>query len=161
MIGNDKQTSKRSYKSFEDANIRIHGEKVIDKWNEFGEMSAIEDDVFLFVIEANGAIEQHSSRIICDYVISDEYSDDAFEYVYSQMSQTHRERLLSQCGILNDLWGNLNKFRHLRNKIAHDRGEGIDWYGDNIEECINDAMDAVVTLWSFPTTGGDGGEENA
>ncbi|MFB6188172.1 MAG: hypothetical protein ABEI86_15090 [Halobacteriaceae archaeon] len=131
----------------DDITIEAKGEKLIDKWNEFGSMDAIEEDLFLFVIEAHGAIEELTTRAICQHIINDSYSDDAFEYVYSDMSEYHREKLLSKCGILEDTLPNdLDRFRGLRNQIAHNRGRNLNWQDDDIEEAIQDVIGVVMAL---------------
>ena len=123
------------------------GEKIIDKWGEFGSMTAIKDELFLFVIETYGEIEELTARIICRNIINEEYSDDAFDYVYSEMSEFHREKLLNHCGILeNDISSDLDDFRGLRNKIAHKRGRGLDWQEDEIERIIRDVADVKMEL---------------
>ena len=135
---------------FDDVYLKSKGEKIIDKWEEFGSIDAIEDDLFLFVIETHGAIEEYTTRALCQQIIKDSYSDDAFEYVYSDMSQYHREKLLSQCGILEDTLSNdLDHFRGLRNQIAHNRGRGLDWEDDDIEETIRDAIEVLLELRSM------------
>lgn len=122
-------------------NFEWKGEKIIDNWEEFGSMDAIKDDLFLFVIETHGNIEELTTKIICQQVIDDDYSDDAFNYVYSEMSEIHREKLLSNCGILEDTLPNaLDDFRRLRNQIAHNRGRGLDWQDDEIERIIRDVI---------------------
>jgi len=132
---------------FDDVKIEKQGEILIDKWKEFGSMDAIKDDLFLFVIEAHGVIEELTTRAICQNIIDDGYSSDAFNYVYSDMSQYHREKLLSQCGILDETLPNsLDNFRGLRNQIAHNRGRNIDWKGDNVEETVREAIDTVAAL---------------
>jgi abortive infection bacteriophage resistance protein len=135
---------------FDDVYLKSKGEKIIDKWEEYGSIDAIEDDLFLFVIETHGAIEEYTTRALCQQIIKDSYSDNAFEYVYSDMSQYHREKLLSQCGILEDKLSNdLDHFRGLRNQIAHNRGRGLDWEDDDIEETIRDAIEVLLELRSM------------
>lgn len=150
MSDNNEESFRPQTGPFDDVHVESAGEKVIDKWREFGEISAVKPDLFLFVLEAHGAIEQYSSKVICECVIRDEYSDDAFEYVYGSMSQHHRQRLLSKCGILKQLWNELDNFRRLRNEIAHNRGQNIDWCDDNVEEAIRIAITAVKSLKTYP-----------
>jgi len=132
---------------FDDVSIEAQGENLIEKWEEFGSMDDVEDDLVLFVIEAHGAIEGLTSRTICNQIMDDEYSTEAFEYVYSDMSEFHREKLLNQCGILDDTLPNdLDDFRGLRNDIAHNRGRGLDWRDDDIETTIRDVIEVVKEL---------------
>ena len=131
--------------AFDDVLIENRGKKLINKWGEFGEMSAVKDELFLFVIEAHGAIEELSARIICKQVINEDYSERVFDYVYSDMSQHHREKFLKECGILNnDILGRLSEFRRLRNRIAHNRGKNLDWQEDNIPDKIRIAIRALL-----------------
>ena len=134
---------------FDALHIKTQGERLIDKWKEFGSFDDIKSDLFLFGMEVNGAIEEYTSRIICGEVISDDYSDKAFDYVYSRMSQGHRVRLLTECGILTELWDKLDDFRHLRNEIAHNRGEGLELTDELIEGAVRSAIEAVKTLHQY------------
>lgn len=135
--------------SFEDLRVEHQGETLIDKWREFGSFDDIKSDLFVFVMEANGVIEEHTTRIVCNEVISDDFSNVAFDYVYSQMSQGHREILLSECGILTEVWNELDEFRHLRNEIAHNRGENLELTDEFIEGAVRSAIDAVKALHEY------------
>lgn len=154
MRNRDNEAVNENLTSIQSNHIDYQGKLIIDKWCEFGEMSAIHDDLFKFIIQTHAVIEELTAGIITKYVIEDEYSDAAYEYVYSGMSQHHREKLLSECGILEDsIKGYLGNFRGLRNRIAHKPEMNIDWAEDDIEDRIKLSIEIVEDLTACLNTG--------
>lgn len=122
-------------------------EVIIDDWREFGNMGAIKDDLNLFIITTHAAIEDATTHVITRYVIDDRLSEDAYNYVYSNMSQSHREQLLTECGILSESTrGKFGHFRGLRNAVAHEPFVQLNWREQNIEDKIQGATTALERL---------------
>lgn len=128
---------------------------LVDKWDEFGSIGAIEDELYQVIINTHAAIEEATTHIIINYVIDDGFSDSAYNYVYSNMSQHHREKLLSECGILsNKTKGEMSYFRSLRNKVAHEPFARLDWNQDDIGEKLEDGITALDKLTEGATDAG-------
>lgn len=119
-------------------------DEIIEKWGEFGDIGTVREELTVFVITAHATIEELSTQIITDHVLNFKFSDRAYDYVYSGMSQSHREKLLSECGILSDQFcGKLGEFKGFRNRISHDPYPKIDWQDDGVEEKLKLAMNCI------------------
>jgi len=122
-------------------------ETIIDDWREFGNIEAIKDDLNLVVITTHAAIEDATAHLITRHVIDDKFSDEAHDYVYSNMSQSHREQLLVSCGILSDSTrGKLGQFRGIRNAVAHEPFARLDWEEENVGKKLREATTALEHL---------------
>jgi len=124
---------------FEDDWRRMHSE-----WDDLGNIEAVEDELIPLVISTYAAIEDITTHVLIAYVIKDSVSNSAFDYIYSDMSQSHREQFLIRCNILSrQTRGNIGEFRALRNKIAHGTSERLDWYRDDIPKRMNLAFEVL------------------
>ncbi|MFC6904015.1 hypothetical protein [Halalkalicoccus tibetensis] len=118
--------------------------EMCDSWDDRGNIRSIEDDLIPLIISTHAAIEDLTAHLIITFVIKRKFSEGAFEYVYSGMSQSHREQLLANCGILsNETRGKLSDFKGLRNDVAHGTFMKLDWYRDNIQEKMDAAFEVL------------------
>lgn len=118
--------------------------EICGSWDNRGNVRSLEDDLIPLIISTHAAIEDLTAHLIIAFVIKEEFSEGAFEYVYSGMSQSHREQLLANCGILsNETRGKLSDFKGLRNDVAHGRFMKLDWYRDDIQEKMDAAFDVL------------------
>ncbi|KAB1197732.1 MULTISPECIES: hypothetical protein [Haloferax] len=148
MFDSDSEETEQNKTLMRQANYLSHKcDTIIDDWHEFGTMGAIKDDLNLFIITTHAAIEDVTTHIIIRHVIDEQFTDAAFDYVYSSMSQSHREQLLAECGILSDTTrGRLGEFRGLRNSVAHVPFVQLNWKDQNIEEKLVNATKALERL---------------
>ena len=119
-------------------------QEIYEEWDDLGNIQSVEDDLIPLIISTHAAIEDITTHLILTYVITDEFSEGAFDYIYSGMSQSHREELLVKCGILsNKTRGRLSNFKGLRNNVAHGTFQQLDWYRDDVPEKMNTAFDIL------------------
>ncbi|NEU56279.1 hypothetical protein [Halorussus sp. MSC15.2] len=115
-----------------------------EEWDDWGNIQSVEDDLFPLIISTHAAIEDITTHLILAYVVKDEVAEGAFEYIYSGMSQSHREELLVKCNILsNETRGKISRFKGLRNKVAHGTFQQLDWYRDEIPEKMDIAFEVL------------------
>lgn len=115
-----------------------------DEWDDRGNIQSVEDDLIPLIISTHAAIEDVTAHLILAYVIEESVADGAFDYIYSGMSQSHREELLVKCGVLsNRTRGRISNFRGLRNKVAHGTFQQLDWYRDDVPERMDIAFDVL------------------
>ena len=104
----------------------------------------MQDDLIPLIISTHAAIEDITAHLILAFVVKEEVAEGAFEYIYSGMSQSHREEFLVRCGILsNQTCGKISEFKGLRNDVAHGTFQQLDWYRDDIPERMNTAFEVL------------------
>jgi len=119
-------------------------EKIYENWDHRENIQSVEDELIPLIISTHAAIEDLTAHLILAFVIKEEFSEGAFEYIYSEMSQSHREQLLVKCGVLsNQITGKLGNFKCLRNDVAHGTFLQLDWYRDDVPERINIAFEVL------------------
>lgn len=122
-----------------------------EEWREIDEnydhrknIQAVEDDLIPLIISTHAAIEDLTAHLILAFVVKEEFSEEAFDYFYSVMSQSHREELLVKCGVLsNQTRGKIGNFKSLRNDVAHGTFMQLDWYRDDVPEKMNLAFEVL------------------
>lgn len=130
-------------------------EEIYESWDDWGNIQAVEEDLIPLIISTHAAVEDLTTHLILAYVVQEEFADGAFEYVYSEMSQAHREQLLVQCGILSkQTRGKIGNFRGLRNEVAHGTFMQLRWHRDNIPEKMNLVFE-VLNSFEEAFTDGD------
>ncbi|WP_436931506.1 hypothetical protein [Halosimplex halobium] len=113
-------------------------------WDDLGNINDVEDELIPLVISTYAAIEDITSHVLVAYVVKDGISNTAFDYIYSDMSQSHREQFLIRCNLLSrQTRGKIGNFRALRNKIAHGSTERLDWYRDDVPHRMNLAFEVL------------------
>ena len=138
-LDSDRSQLRLAIKNFNKQWKTIH-----DDWNDYGNISDVKDELIPLIINTHAAIEDITAHTIVVYVVKDEFATDSFNYFYGQMSQSHRETLLVESGILSkNTRGKLGEFRALRNKVAHGTSERLDWYRDDVPERMNGAFEAL------------------
>jgi len=112
------------------------------------------DKLRAFIIYASGVIEVYCTKLIREEVIAADYQHQAYSYLLEDMSQTHRESLLSQCDLFDDsLCGSLGNFRGLRNKLAHQPHDPIDWDEENVPSKMTLGIDIIDVLYEALRSG--------
>jgi len=120
---------------------------IVDNWREFGNMDAIREDLMLFTVYAHSTIEELSARLIAQHIIDDRFQDGGYQYAFSQMSQAHRERLMSECELVDDgLLGKLSEFETLRNKVVHEPHPHLDWKKDDIKRKLDHVVEVLQRI---------------
>jgi hypothetical protein len=128
---------------------------IIDDWREFRDIKAISDDLNLVIITIHAAIEESTALLITRHVIDNRISEGAHDYVYSNMSQSHREQLLVDCGILSESTrGTFGQFRGVRNVVAHEPFTQLNWEERNIGKKLQEATTALSRLTDAATDDG-------
>jgi len=127
-------------------------EKILEIWDEFEDVDMLRDEIKLFIVTAYATIEELTAEIISNHIIEEDFSDQIHDYIYSRMSQSHREQLLNKCGIYDDIFiGHLAEIRALRNKLAHEHKPSLDWEDDRIEDRMDLAINILKVLYySYP-----------
>ncbi|CQH64085.1 uncharacterized protein HHUB_4272 (plasmid) [Halobacterium hubeiense] len=119
-------------------------ESILDEWDDWGNIGSVKDELFQLIIQTHAVIEDLSTHLILVFVIKEEFQNGAFDYLYSGMSQGHREQLLVNCGILSkQTQGRLANFRGLRNEVAHGTHFHLDWWRDDVPERMNIAFEIL------------------
>lgn len=126
------------------SHLKEDWEEICDEWDDWGNIQSVEDDLIPLIISTHAAIEDLTAHLILAFVIQEEFSEGAFRYIYSEMSQSHREQLLVRCGVLsNQTRGKLSDFKGLRNDVAHGTFLQLDWYRDDIPERMDLAFEVL------------------
>lgn len=126
------------------SNLQEEWEELLEEWDDCGNIRSIEDDLLRLIIQTHAAIEDLTAHLIRVFVIKEEFHERAFDYLYSDMSQSHREKFLVECGILsNQTQGKISHFRGLRNEVAHGAYMQLDWYRGDVPEKMNTAFEAL------------------
>ena len=119
-------------------------EAILDEWDDLGNIQSVEDELFQLIIQTHAAIEDLSTHLILVFVVKEEFQNGAFNYLYSGMSQGHREQFLISCGIISkQTQGRLANFRGLRNEVAHGTYFQLDWWRDDVPERMNLAFEVL------------------
>ncbi len=97
-----------------------------------------------YLLTAYATIEGMTAEALMKFVIKDEVEEGAFEYLDGKMSQSHRETLLMDSGILSgQTKGKIDILRSKRNEVAHQPSPNFDWYGDSIYEVMEATIEIV------------------
>lgn len=125
-------------------NLEDQWKEIEENWDPLGNIRSVEDDLIPLIISTYAAIEDLTAHLILAFVTRDEFSDGAFDYFYSGMSQSHREELLVKCGILSSQTrGKIGNFKSLRNEVAHGTFMQLDWHRDDVPEKMNLAFEVL------------------
>ncbi|AAV45600.1 unknown [Haloarcula marismortui ATCC 43049] len=119
-------------------------QEIYENWDDRENIRSVEEDIIPLIISTHAAIEDLTAHLILAFVVKDSFSERAFEYFYSGMSQSHRERLLVNCEILsNQTQGRISNFKGLRNDVAHGTFMQIGWHRDDVPKKMNDAFEVL------------------
>jgi hypothetical protein len=107
----------------------------------------------VFFIYAYGMIEEHSAQLIQKHLVSSRFEQETYEYFHQKVSQSHREKLLKTSGIFQEsedrktIVDDIGQVARLRNKLAHQPTDPIDWEKDGVQAAMETAIDVSNRLY--------------